>query len=160
MINIIQKHKYIFIPKKVPNNQKYLKLHHKYYYSEFVPGCYFKVIEYFNIDKDYYVTLEFSNNRFWFIPNNIYNISDIYELIYDKNKILSENIINSNKSYYGYEIVYWFFNKYNNKYSEFKSYIEDSGKCRLNDSCKYFITAEYKHKKFTNININLDRRTI
>ena len=57
MINIIQKHKYIFIPKKVPNNQKYLKLHHKYYYSEFVSECYFKVIEYYE-EKDLVHKLE------------------------------------------------------------------------------------------------------
>lgn len=157
LLMLLKKHKHIFIPKRVPSKQKYLKLYHKYYYEEFAPESYFKPIEFLTIDDEYYVILSFSNERYWAIPNDISSVSNIYELIYNKNNLLKDNIINSGKSYFGYEIIYWFFNKYNNKYSEFKQYIEDDGRCRLNDNYKYFVNAKYKRGKYINITISIDK---
>lgn len=157
---ILDKSKYTLIPKKVSDKQKYFKLYHKYYYKDFSIESYFKVIDIFNIEEgnDFYATLSFSDNIFWTIPNTIQDSSDIYELIYDKNKILDQEIINSGISYYGYELIYWFYNNYDYKYSEFKPYIEDNGKCRFNENCKYFLNADFKNGKFTNIKIKSDRR--
>ena len=156
LLMILKRKKHKFIPKKTPCNQKYLKLRHTYYCEDFVPESCFKVLEYLTIEDKYYVIITFSNNRYWLVPNDISNINNIYELIYDKNNLLQENIINSNKSYFGYEIIYWFYNKYNNKYNGFKQYIEDDGKSRLNDNYKYFINAKYKNNKYINITITLD----
>jgi hypothetical protein len=156
LLMILKRKKHKFIPKKTPYKQKYLKLHHTYYCEDFAPESYFKVLEFLTIENKYYAILLFSNNRYWLVPNDISNINNIYELIYDKNNLLQENIINSNKSYFGYEIIYWFYNKYNNKYNGFKQYIEDDGKSRLNDNYKYFINAKYKNNKYINITITLD----
>lgn len=145
-----------FIPKRVPNKQKYFKLYHKYFCNDFVTDSYFKVIDSYNIDETNYIELSFSDNIFWVIPNCI--VSDTYELIFDKDNILKQKIINSEQSYFGYEIIYWFYHRFNYRYSEFKPYVEDNGKCRLNESCKYFITADFNHGKFTNIKIKLDNR--
>lgn len=154
---ILDKHNNIFIPKKVTNKQKQFKVRHKYFYQEFSSDSYFKVIESYDINEENYVTLSFSNTIFWSVPNEIIE-NEVYELIYDKSNILSQNIINSEKSYYGYEIIYWFYNKYNSKYSEFIPYIEDNGKSRVNESYKYFLYAKYRNGKYTNIQIKLDRR--
>lgn len=155
---ILDKSKVTLIPKKVPDKQKYFKMYHKYYCKDFSIESYFKVIDIFDVEEDKYATLSFSDNIFWTIPNIIEDNSGLYELIYDKNKILDQKIINSDSSYYGYELIYWFYNKYNYRYSEFKPYIEDNGKCRFNESCKYFINADFKDGKFINVRIKADRR--
>jgi hypothetical protein len=155
--NILEKHKNIFIPKRVPNKQKYYKNYHKYFCKEFSSESYFKVIESYNVEDINYVTLSFSDNIYWTIPNEI-NEDEVYELIYNKNDLLNQNIINSDISYYGYEIIYWFYNKFNYKYSEFIPYIEDGGKCRVNENCKYFLYAKYRNGKYINIQLKTDRR--
>lgn len=155
---ILDKHKNTLIPKKVPNRQKYLKLFHKYYCKEFASDSYFKVIESYEIEDINYITLSFSDNIFWSIPNEIKEEYNMYELIYNKNDLLNQKIINSDISYYGYEIIYWFYNNYNHKFSEFIPYIENNGKCRVNENCKYFLYAEYKNGKYINIKIKSDRR--
>ena len=154
---VLDKHKNILIPKKVPDKQKHFKIHHKYYCKSFVIDSYFKIIDTYKVNEEDYVIMSFSDNRFWTIPNEIY-MGDIYELLYNKNDILNQNIINSNKSYFGYEIIYWFLHKYDYRYFEFIPYIEDEGKSRLNESCKYFLYSEYRNGKFSNIKIKIDRR--
>lgn len=158
LIKILDAHKGMLIPKKVSNKQKYFKLYHKYFCDELKSDSYFKIEDIYKVnDNDAYITLSFSDNIYWTIPNEIIK-SEIYELIYDKNDILKQKIINSGKSYFGYEIIYWFYNKYNYRHSEFIPYIEDNGKCRLNESYKYFLNAEFKNGRYINIKIKLDRR--
>lgn len=154
---VLNKSKNIFIPKRVSYKQKYFKLYHKYYCEEFISDSYFKVIDMYEIEGERYVILSFSNSIFWTLPNEI-NEDVMYELVYDKNNLLKQNIINSDISYFGYEIVYWFYNKYNYKYTEFIPYIEDNGDCRVNEYTKYFIYADYRNGKYTNIKIKIDRR--
>ena len=147
-----------FIPKKIPENQKYFKLYHKYYCKDFIPTSYFKVIDIFNIDEIQYIELLFSDSIHWLIPNNIIYKDSTYELIYDKNNIMNQDIINSEESFLGYQIIYWFCRKYNKKYYEFKPYIEYNGKSRIQDNCSYFISADFRRGKYINPKIILDRR--
>lgn len=157
LLYLLRKSKASFIPKKVPDKQKFMKLHHKYYNPDFVSDSYFKVIDFFRIEDENYIILSFSDNMFWCIPADT-KVNNMYELIYDKNDILNSNIINTNISYSGYEIIYWFYNNYNSKYSNFKFYVEDNANCRVNESCNYFIYADFKNGKYTNIKIVLNRR--
>jgi hypothetical protein len=155
---VLDKSKTPFLPKKVPRKQKQFKLFHKYYYSEYISDSYFKVIDEYYVGDDKYITISFSDNIYWSIPADITDYNNLYELIYDKNNILKKKIINSKDSYSGYEILYWFNNKYNYKYSEFKPYIEDGGKCRVNENYNYFISADYINRKYTNVRFKIDRR--
>ena len=158
LINILRKSKSPLIPKRLSDKQKILKPHHKYYATEFASASYFKVIDSFNTDQETYVVLLFVDNLYWTLPSRLNKMLDIYELLYDKNNILNTNIINSNSSYYGYEIRYWFFNKNNNKLNDFKDYLDNNGKYKIDDSCKYFITADINKKsgKYYNAKINHD----
>lgn len=158
LLYLLKSGKSSFIPKKIPNKQKYFKLYHKYYIYDFIHTSYFKIIDSFYVDNDQYITLSFSDEIYWTIPNNIIYYDNSYELIYDKNKILNQNIINSKESYPGYQILYWFFNNYKKKHVEFKPYIEDNGKSRIQENCNYFLYADYVKGKYTNLKIILDRR--
>lgn len=158
LIYVAHASKYNFIPKKVSSKQKYFKLYHKYYYSEFSAVSYFKVIDQFNIDGVQYVTLSFSGDLYWTIPNYIECPEETYELVFDNKNLLRQKIINSEESYAGYEIIYWFYERYHKRFSEFIPYVEDNGNCRLNDSLRYYLYADYINGKFTNIKIISDRR--
>lgn len=158
LLYLIKYNKANFIPKKIHKKQKRFKLYHKYYCSEFISTSYFKVIDIFNIDDQEYVVLLFSDNIQWLIPNIIDYYNHTYELIYDKNNIINQNIINSKESYPGFQIIYWFYQKYNKKYSEFKPYIEDNGKSKIQDNNYYFVEADFLNGKYINTKITLDRR--
>jgi hypothetical protein len=157
LINILRKSKNPFIPRKLPDKFKQLKVHRKYYASEFASASYFKVIDSFETEQETYVVLLFVDDLYWTIPSKLNNMLDIYELIYDKYNLLGKNIINSGSSYYGYEIKYWFFNKNNNKFNKFKVYLEDNGKYKIDESDKYFITANIgKNGKYINVKMIRD----
>ena len=106
LLYVIRHSRSTLIPRKIPNKQKYFKLYHKYYCKDFIPSSYFKVISVFTIDDIQYVELLFSDDIHWIIPNEIIYKDDTYELMYDKNDILNQNIINSDNSYPGYQIIY------------------------------------------------------
>lgn len=158
LMHILKNSRAPFIPKKLSLNQKDLRLYHRYYSSEFNPDSYFKVIETYDIEEETYGTLSFADNIYWCISINNINTNNVFELIYDKNKILNSNIINSGISYKGYEIKYWFYKNYNKRYSEFLPYIEENGNCKLADQTKYFVSASYVNRNYINPKIQIDKR--
>lgn len=158
LLYILNSCKTKFIPKKIPEKQKYFKLYHKYYCIDFLKTSYFKIIDVYDIDGVQYITISFSDDIYWCIPNEIIYHYSTYELIYDKNDIINQKIINSDESYPGYQILYWFRKRYSKKYSEFKPYIEDNGKSRIQESCNYFLYADLSNGKYINPKIILDRR--
>jgi hypothetical protein len=84
------------------------------------------------------------------------------ELYIDKNNISSiSNIINSNISYSGAEIRYWFFIKNidlsSNAYNGFWSFIDPDSKSLISDDKFYFLKAIYKDGKYIKCRISLDR---
>lgn len=158
LLQVLNKTKSPFIPKKVPEKQNYIKLYHKYYSEDFMSDSYFKVIDSFNIDNEIYGVLNFNDDIYWTIPIEKIDTSNMYELVYDNNNIINTNIINSENSYNGYIIKYWFFKNYHSILREFKPYIEDNGYCSISDYNKYFISATYINHKYTNIKLTIDRR--
>lgn len=157
LLYLLKTNKVAFIPKKIPTKQKHFKLYHKYYVDEFVPTGYFKITDIYSINDIQYVTLSFSDDLFWSIPNEIPDCN-AYELIYNNNDINNKNILNTNESYPGYQILYWFYNRNNLKYSEFGSYVNDNGKSRVQESCNYFLYADFRNGKYINPRVKLDRR--
>ena len=64
----------------------------------------------------------------------------------DKEKIYKKSIINSQVSYTGAEIIYWFFmnniKSFNKKYNGFWKFVDRYSKHRVNDYDKYFLVAD------------------
>jgi len=158
LIDILDRSRVSFIPKRLPKDQNNIKQFRRYYCKDFMSESYFKVIETYMVENELYGILKFIDDLYWTIPIENINTENIYEIIYDKNCILNQNIINSGRSYKGYEIRYWFFKNYNHKYSGFTPYIEDDGKCCLAEHISYFISADLINNKYTNIKIQIDKR--
>lgn len=73
-----------------------------------------------------------------------------YRLRKDFHNIYKKNIINSNKIYYGAEIVYWFFmNNITSKnpvYKGFWKFVDDDSRHRIADTTRYKISADIDPK--------------
>lgn len=157
LINIIKNSKVPYIPKKLScvKNRKYF-LYHRYYIEDFNNGnCYFKIIDIIHTDKEKYVEITFSDSLFWILPICPNEDEIIYELCFDINNINKiEDIVNYKKFLYGYEIRYWFYNNYNFKYKNFKSYIEEiDNKSSINNFLKYKFIGDYKCGIYTNCKV-------
>lgn len=149
---IVRKNKYV--PRKI-NSDIYLKLYHRYYcnYSE----TYFKVQRIYLVNNIEYYSVNYSNNMGAELSGP-YNVD--YELLTDYRNVEKENIINSNNSYYGREIKYWFF--INNidlndpKYSEFWSFLNPNNKRTISDDKLYFVNAVEVNNMYKNCTITID----
>ena len=158
LISYIKNSKTTYIPKKLDKGHKYLKQYKKHYTEEFNPDYYFKVLNNYKIEDNVYSEITFSYFMYWCIPNPV-QVENIYELSFDIRNVMKEkDLVNSGKSYFGYEIKYWFYKNYKNKYKEFKEYLEDNSESCINDYNKYILTGTLKSEKYINCKIKIERK--
>lgn len=128
-----------YIPRKFRENEK-LKLYHKYWIPEF--GGTVKVNEIEYIDGIPYYFIKFSKNM---SANITYpcNFSGMYEMLHNYDNIENENIINSQKSYSGAEIKFWFICNnidFNDPlYKGFCPFLDDTSMSVVADNKYYFV---------------------
>ena len=83
-----------------------------------------------------------------------------YQIDYDRNGLSEDIIINSEKSYTGAEIRYWFFMNditcFDPKYKYFWTYVDTYSKNRVSDKQKYFLKAELKDDVYTHCRVVKD----
>jgi hypothetical protein len=130
-----------YIPRKCKPKER-LKLYHRYWSSSY--GI-FKVDDINFIRGVEYYYIKFDSNRMLAVIS--YPITDnIYELLHDYDKIETKTIINSNKSFTGAEIKFWFVkNKINfadPKYDGFLSFLSINSKNIISDSKFYFVIRD------------------
>ena len=140
----------------------------KWYYDNFY-GSLFKVVDVKyksgNI-LDYAITKSDEGYSSYIItPLSPY---EDYIIDFDKAGLVEENIINSEKSYTGAEIRYWFFMNnidcFNPKYRYFWTYVDTFSNNRVADKQRYFLYAgmrnnEYIHCRVVKDNIRNRRIT-
>lgn len=144
-----------YIPYHIKKGEKYQE--RKKYFNYYWDMC-FKVI-YITHDRDQLlenICVRADNNTYHVLCSDL----DIYDylLIKDNEKIYTQDIINSNKSFTGAEIIYWFY--VNNidiegsKYHGFQSYISNDSNFRLSDTNRYKIFAKLnKNGNYVNCKI-------
>ena len=128
-----------YIPRLIRPDEE-LKLGRKYYEDELKS---FKVVDKYKVkDETYYsIFCEMGRNHTITYHKN----REIYELCMFENSLKGSDIINDNKFYNGYEIIYWFF--INNidfndmKYKKFYSYVEYNGKSCIAMNKRYRVHA-------------------
>ena len=83
-----------------------------------------------------------------------------YIIDYDRNGLAEEVIINSEKSYTGAEIRYWFFmndiNCFDPKYKLFWTYVDTYSKNKVSDKQKYFLYAVLKNNVYSHCRVIKD----
>lgn len=83
-----------------------------------------------------------------------------YIIDFDRNGLSEEMIINSEKSYTGAEIRYWFFmndiNCFDPKYRLFWTYVDTYSKNRVADKQKYFLYAVLKNNVYSHCRVVKD----
>lgn len=137
--NFITKYNNVpYIPRKI-TNKEHLKMYHRYF--DVVENHSFKVEKIYFVENTEYYDIKLPDKMFGVISFPL--TQNIYELIPDKNNIISKNIINENKSYKGYEIRYWFYINRSNlnikEYDKFISFIDPSSKGCISDNKRYFV---------------------
>lgn len=79
---------------------------------------------------------------------------------FDKSGLVKENIINSEKSYTGAEIRYWFFMNnidcFNTKYRYFWTYVDTFSNNRISDKQKYFLYAGMRNDEYIHCRVIKD----
>lgn len=143
-----------YIPRKCKPKER-LKLYHRYWTPTY--GI-FKVDDINYIRGVEYYYIKFDSNRMSAVISH--PITDtIYEMLHDYDKIETKTIINSNKSFTGAEIKFWFVkNKIDlsdDKFNGFISFLSINSKNIISDSKFYFVTRDKsKRLKFQ---ISLDK---
>ena len=83
-----------------------------------------------------------------------------YIIDYDKSGLSEEIIINSEKSYTGAEIRYWFFMNditcFDQKYRYFWTYVDSFSKNRVSDKQKYFLYATLRNNVYSHCRVVKD----
>lgn len=136
----ILKNKYI--PRRC-RELEHLKLYHRYYST--VYGV-FKVENIESIDgRDYYF-IKYHNSKLFAAIS--YPITDtIYELLHDYDEIEKVDLINSDKSYTGAEIKFWFvancIDFKDSNYDGYLSFLNANSKNIISDNKYYFV---YRNK--------------
>ena len=131
-----------YIPRKC-RELEHLKLYHRYYTTRY--GV-FKVENIESIKGIEYYFIKYNNGKLFGVISH--PITDtIYELLHDYDEIEKVNLINSNKSYSGAEIKFWFvinnINFKDQKYDGFLSFLNANSKNIISDSKYYFV---YRNK--------------
>lgn len=130
-----------YIPYRMKKGEKYQEK--KKYFNYYWDMC-FKVI---------YITHDNSMDSYCVkADNSTYHLlssdPDVYDylLIKDENEIYNQNIINSNKSFTGAEIIYWFYvnniDLNSKKYCGFSSYLINESNFKLSDTNRYKVIAK------------------
>lgn len=127
-----------YIPRQLHYGEHF-KLYHRYFnaYTEEL----FKVIEILNIDNDLYYIIHVDDNYSSAIPEP--SSTEInYEILKDYYDIVNQSIINSDKSFTGAEIKYWFVVNeidLSDDYYGYKKYFDKSYKYFILDSRHYYV---------------------
>lgn len=145
------------IPYSVLPRQKYEE--NEWYFSTYYDQL-FKVIsvEYKNNKLDHAYIKSDEGYYSWIVTE----LSDWdVQIKRDYKNIAKGPIINTNLSYTGAEIMYWFFvneiSEFNKKYRGFWKYVDISSKGRLDEKTRYFIRGEINGKGiYTNCVISID----
>ena len=86
--------------------------------------------------------------------------SEDFIIDFDKSGLVKENIINSEKSYTGAEIRYWFFMNnidcFNTKYRYFWTYVDTFSNNRISDKQKYFLYAGMRNDEYIHCRVIKD----
>ena len=128
-----------FIPRRVTNAR--LKPKHKYYIPEYKGIV--KVEDIISISNINYYIITYGNGMNGCTSAQMTG----YELLKDYYHIADKNIINSDQSYYGYEIRFWFVKNqidiHKIKYKGFYKYFTDKDYI-ISDFKRYILTCERK----------------
>ena len=140
----IRRNKYI--PRKIRENE-HLKLYHKYWLEDYDDVI--KIDEIFEVNKTKYYTIKYKTMT-GCISDPVSKLT--YELLHNKENLEKLNIINSDISYTGAEIKYWFIiNNINiesgSKYSGFWSFLNPASKNLLIDNKFYFVSYNSNRKQ-------------
>ena len=137
-----------YIPRLMKNGER-LKVFHKYWTSYF--GGTIKIIDIDNIFNHYYYYIRYNGKLLGCFPHPLPMIINNYELLHNYNHIEKDNIINSNKSYSGAEIKFWFVKNHidldSPKYKGFWSFLNPNSTNVLHDSKYYFVVRNNSKKQ-------------
>lgn len=121
-----------YIPRLI-DHREYLVLFKRYWIKE-VNGIYklTKIEEYF---RNYYYYLEGKDSSQLYT----YPLDDnmFYEMVVNTDDILTQNIINNDTEYKGYEIKYWFYKKWNKKYKDYEKFLSVDSPNKIDDNKDY-----------------------
>ena len=144
-----------YIPRKC-RELEHLKLYHRYYTT--IYGV-FKVENIESIKGIEYYFIKYNNGKLFGVISH--PITDtIYELLHDYDEIEKVNLINSNKSYSGAEIKFWFvinkINFDNPNYKGFYQFLDPLSNNLLVDTKYYYVI--YNTKSNQPFQIILDKK--
>lgn len=136
----------MYLPRKTKEDER-LKLYHRYWLTQ--TDFFVKIVDVFDCFGIEYYTVKRANSLMASLSYPFDN--SVYELLIDKLDIGSiKNIVNSNRSYSGAQIRYWFFLHQeallSKKYEGFISYIEMNSKSTIADDKYYFLLANTNKK--------------
>ena len=137
---------YNYIPRIFRPNEKF-KLYHKYYVPEF-KGI-IKVVNIEVIDDIEYYFFKYDNLKLDACISYPIEYEGVYELLHNYDRLEDKDIINSEISYTGAEIRYWFIMHNYKDYKKYKPlypYLKCTGKYSMTDNRKYYIN--YKNRQF------------
>lgn len=147
---------YHYIPRLIRENE-YLKRYHRYWSID--SEYYFKIYQTYKVDECEYYSVRYQNALLAEIPYPV-DHNSTYDLALDYKKIYKRNIINSDISYYGSEIKYWFFindiNLHDEKYSGFWIYINPGSNSLISDNKRYYISAIEEDEIYKKCKMYLD----
>lgn len=152
----------VYIPRRLYNDEK-LRLYKRYY--QVFQELYFKVIDVYNTDGIEYYTIRYNDSMIGTMTFPI-DYSTTYEMIPDRMDIANlDNIINTDISYTGAEIKFWFYSHnidFDDEYYEkFYPYISNTSKSEISDEKSYFVytsTNESRKCRFVLDKFKLKRR--
>lgn len=128
-----------YIPRKFQRNER-MKLYHKYWVPLYEGVV--KVDDIMMIDNVEYYFIKYSNKMVGCTTYPLY-YNDAYELLHNYDSIEKDQIINSNKSYSGAEIKFWFIlnriNFDNSKYKGFWPFVNPYSMNVIADNKYYFV---------------------
>ena len=106
---------------------------------------------------------DIGNIHYYFFENKsttqiyTYPISDndFYELTINTDDLLSKDIIDNKTKYKGYEIRYWFYKNWDNKYKDFKKYLDLRSRSLIDDNSTYIVQAMIINGEYRNCKLIL-----
>lgn len=128
-----------YIPFRVSKGQKYVQ--YCRYYNEYWNMC-FKVQScHYNGNELESVYVKSDDGNYQLFSTDL--VSSDYLLVRDDLKLYKRKIINTNRSYRGAEIIYWFYCNnitcFNPKYRGFWKYLDPTSAHRISDYNHYYI---------------------
>ena len=137
-----------YIPRLMKPGER-LKVFHKYW-TPYFDGL-IKITDIENICGTYYYYIRYNSKLFGCFSHPLPTVINNYELLHNYNNIEKDNIINSNKSYTGAEIKFWFVKNQidfdSPKYKGFWPFLDPKSKNVLQDSKYYFVVRKSSRRQ-------------